>query len=234
LHKETTSRDFRLYPRLTDPDFLLLTSLREAIRLHAKHCQGVIVDYGCGEKPYMPLFPGAARYVGVDFCVNGPNDVRLRPDGGLPLDNDFADVVVSFQVLEHVPDVSFYLSECFRVLRPGGQLLLSTHGIWPYHPGPNYDDFWRWTSSGLRRVMQGRGFRILGTTSVCSRWYSVLQNILAVGVPGRIRPAWIRDLLQFFLKISVNFMGLAMLRVVDPNVSHKYEMPVAYLFRARK
>ncbi len=41
-----------------------------------------------------------------------------------------------------------YLSECFRVLRPGGQLLLSTHGVFPYHPDPV--DLWRWTCEGLR------------------------------------------------------------------------------------
>jgi len=46
------------------------------------------------------------------------------------------DVVVSFQVLEHIRDVSLYPRECERVLRSRDQLLLTTHGIWEYHPTP--------------------------------------------------------------------------------------------------
>ncbi len=36
------------------------------------------------------------------------------------------DVVISFEVFEHLEDAEGYLSECCRVLRPGGRLLLST------------------------------------------------------------------------------------------------------------
>ena len=53
------------------------------------------------------------------------------------------DAVLSTQVLEHVADPGALPAERFRVLRPGGRLLLSTHGIFVYHPDP--DDYWRWT-----------------------------------------------------------------------------------------
>ena len=69
-----------------------------------------------------------------------------------------SDVVLSTQVLEHVEDPRTYLEECFRVLRPGGQLLLSTHGFMVYHPDPV--DYWRWTGAGLRRAVEQAGFRI--------------------------------------------------------------------------
>ena len=50
-----------------------------------------------------------------------------------------------------------YLAECFRVLRPGGRLLLSTHGMFVYHPDP--DDYWRWTCAGLRARGRRGGLR---------------------------------------------------------------------------
>ena len=67
--------------------------------------------------------------------------------------------VVSFQVLEHVWDLDWYLGECRRLLEPGGWLLLSTHGVWPYHPHPT--DFRRWTRDGLRAELESRGLEIV-------------------------------------------------------------------------
>ena len=77
---------------------------------------------------------------------------------GLPIavDDAFASGVVSFQVLEHVWDLGWYLGECRRVLRPGGWLLLSTHGTWLYHPHPT--DFRRWTRDGLVGEIEAHGF----------------------------------------------------------------------------
>ena len=162
--------DRRLCPRLSDPDFLILTLLRDALAPHAMQSEGIVVDYGCGTKPYRSLFRRAARYVGVDFGVSGPDDLAPRSDGGLPLDDLSADVVLSTQVLEHAPDVAFYLSECWRVLRPGGKLLLSTHGTWPYHGDAQTDDYWRWTFAGLQRTAKQAGFEILEIETVCGGW----------------------------------------------------------------
>jgi SAM-dependent methyltransferase len=57
------------------------------------------------------------------------------------------DMVLSTQVLEHVSSPQAYLREAFRVLKPGGVLLLSTHGVYPDHGCPF--DYWRWTADGL-------------------------------------------------------------------------------------
>ena len=85
--------------------------------------------------------------------------LRLGPEP----DNS-ADGVVSFQVLEHVWDLDLYLGDCLRVLKPGGWLLLSTHGNWLYHPHPT--DFRRWTRDGLHDELQSRGFSVETISSV--------------------------------------------------------------------
>jgi SAM-dependent methyltransferase len=55
-------------------------------------------------------------------------------DGGtFPVPDASFDFVVSFQVLEHVTSIEHILSECVRVLRPGGIM---------YHVFPNYSSFY--------------------------------------------------------------------------------------------
>jgi len=45
------------------------------------------------------------------------------------------DVVVNFQVIEHLWDQSQFVAECRRVLRPGGRLLMSTPNRITFTPG---------------------------------------------------------------------------------------------------
>ena len=116
-----------------------------------------VVDYGCGEQPYRLLFSGC-EYIAVDLPSNSAASVHIDADGKVPLPDGIADLVFSSQVLEHVEDPEAYLSECHRMLRPGGSLVLTTHGIMFLHRVPT--DYWRWTTDGLRLVLERTGFSI--------------------------------------------------------------------------
>jgi SAM-dependent methyltransferase len=117
----------------------------------------VVVDMGCGDMPYRSLIEArGARYVGCDLGPAAP--VEITPGLPVALDEAGAGVVVSFQVLEHVWDLAWYLGECRRLLRPGGALLLSTHGTWLYHPHPT--DYRRWTRDGLVKEIEAHGFTV--------------------------------------------------------------------------
>lgn len=154
----------RLRPRPWDHDYLLMRRLAEAMRQTiATDLAGqsglVVVDYGCGSMPYRGLFGAVAgRYLGADLADNPAADVHMGANGALPLPDQSVDVVLSSQVLEHVLDVGAYLQECRRVLRPGGLLLLSTHGSWIYHPHPT--DVRRWTRWGLVHDIERNGFAV--------------------------------------------------------------------------
>jgi ubiquinone/menaquinone biosynthesis C-methylase UbiE len=52
--------------------------------------------------------------------------VRVRPDEPLPFDDGSFDLVLCAETIEHVRDVQLLLSEARRVLRPGGELALTT------------------------------------------------------------------------------------------------------------
>jgi SAM-dependent methyltransferase len=53
----------------------------------------------------------------------------------LPLADASVDVVINFQVIEHLWDQPQFVAECFRVLRPGGRLLMSTPNRITFTPG---------------------------------------------------------------------------------------------------
>lgn len=123
--------------------------------LSAQTWQGLeVLDVGCGDRPYEELLAAAAKVVGFDVPGNLHADLHGSIDA-LPVEDDSFDVVLCLQVLEHVPDPAAAVRELRRVVRPGGRVLASTHGVYPFHPNP--DDLWRWTHSGLERLFRDNG-----------------------------------------------------------------------------
>lgn len=184
----------RLYPPKSSRIHHHLVSLRQALEAAigehvASHGSPVVLDYGCGEAPYRRLFEGlGARYLGFDLAGNAAADGVIAATGHLEREPESVDAVLSSQVLEHVPDPDLYLSESYRVLRPGGVLLLSTHGVWRYHPDPV--DYWRWTGAGLRRTLRRPGFEVVSCTGVvgpAATGIQLWQDAVLPRVPSRLR-----------------------------------------------
>lgn len=114
-----------------------------------------VLDVGCGRKPYEPIFgPHASTYVGVDPADNPRAELRGRVED-LPVADASFDVVLCNQVLEHCDDPVRAVSELARVTSPGGRVLVTTHGVMPYHPSPT--DYWRWTHAGLEKLFAENG-----------------------------------------------------------------------------
>jgi SAM-dependent methyltransferase len=91
-----------------------------------------VLDIGCGEGKFARSIPGC-RYVGLEKNLAAP----LSEDDDAPsiLPESIAehceshpeqyDFVCSFQVLEHVVDVSEFIADSLQCLRPGGRLVIS-------------------------------------------------------------------------------------------------------------
>jgi SAM-dependent methyltransferase len=98
-----------------------------------------VLDYGCGSGYGSALVAPLATSVeavdvaqdAVDFAneqytADNLRFARIDPDKPLPFAADAFDIVLSFQVFEHVAQVDEYLREVNRVLAPGGVFLLVT------------------------------------------------------------------------------------------------------------
>lgn len=150
--------------------------------------EGRLLDFGCAEMPYRGFFGSDVTYVGADLAGNALADVEVTDTGSLPLDENSFDAVLSTQVLEHVADPGAYLRECWRVLRPGGRLLLSTHGTMVLHPDPI--DYWRWTSDGLRYEVSSAGLQVIALEGVMGLAATGLQ-LFQDATWGHL-PSWLR------------------------------------------
>ena len=109
-------------------------------------CTGrTVLEAGCGEGYGADMIADVARRViGLDYDESAVAHVRARYPrvdirqgnlADLPLDDESVDVVVNFQVIEHLWDQAQFLRECHRVLVPGGELLVSTPNRITFSPG---------------------------------------------------------------------------------------------------
>jgi SAM-dependent methyltransferase len=151
-----------------------------------------LLDYGCATSPYRDLFGPTIDYVGADIAGNPEATIELKADGTVPVEGESFDVVLSTQVLEHVRDPGGYLAESRRVLKPGGYLVLTTHGIMQFHPDPV--DFWRWTADGLAKAVSDGGLDVVemrGIMGLAPTAVQLFQNATAAHVPRRARVPYI-------------------------------------------
>jgi SAM-dependent methyltransferase len=87
---------------------------------------------------------------------------ELEPDAPLPFEDNAFDLVLCAETVEHVRDVQLFLSELRRVLRPGGELALTTPAARPLGrpEDPLSPHLRRFTRRSLRRVLEELGFEL--------------------------------------------------------------------------
>jgi SAM-dependent methyltransferase len=122
-------------------EYLRSPKVIEALERAGVPIGGRVLDSGCGSGGIAISLAEETSYsVGLDlsarFRASGTrlaseqgvgNVAFVQGDGtSLPFREASFDLVFSHSVIEHVSSVSGYLAECFRVLRPGGALYLST------------------------------------------------------------------------------------------------------------
>ncbi|MCV7279779.1 class I SAM-dependent methyltransferase [Mycolicibacterium flavescens] len=135
----------RTVPGLTEENYWFRRHEVVYQRLADRCADRDVLEAGCGEGYGADLIADVARRViGLDYDESAVAHVRARYPrvemrhgnlAELPLDDGEVDVVVNFQVIEHLWDQAHFVRECLRVLRPGGTLLMSTPNRITFSPG---------------------------------------------------------------------------------------------------
>lgn len=147
-----------------NPYYHARRGLARHIKDLAPRLRGAVLDVGCGQTPYRHFFTSAGTgYVGMELDTP-VNRATKRADvfyngQTFPFDDASFDAVVFFQVLEHVFNPDRFLGEVARVLRDGGQVLLTVPFVWDEHEQPH--DYARYSSFGLRHLLASHGLEVV-------------------------------------------------------------------------
>lgn len=124
----------RLYRWLVRPKWFTKLYISNAMQQHFNFDNKRVLDFGCGIGTNCYLF-NTASYIGVDcdqrridYAKHLYSDYQFYTvkENYIPIDNDSIDYIVIISVLHHISseELSNYLQEFRRVLRPNGKIII--------------------------------------------------------------------------------------------------------------
>lgn len=139
---------------------LMVDFLSEAA---ANHASNVLVDIGCGQKPYRHIFSDyVTKHIGIDLATSPYVDESVDIIGDAyqtNLDDSSCDVVLCTEVLEHLEEPQRAIQEIHRILKHKGKVILTVPFFWHIHEPPR--DFYRYSRYGLRYLFEKGGFEVV-------------------------------------------------------------------------
>lgn len=184
-------------------DYIVMKYLIEDLTSEIRgHASGNLLDVGCGNKPYESLFEGKiSSYTGCDVVQSSMSKVDVICEAtSLTFKENQFDTVFSTQVIEHVSDPFKMLEEIYRVLRPGGTLIISAPFCWELHEEPY--DFYRYSKYGLKAMIESRGFEVKSLKANGGKWAAIGQLNINIIYSAFGRKSFLVKLAKgFFIKL---------------------------------
>ncbi|MEW6380567.1 MAG: class I SAM-dependent methyltransferase [bacterium] len=181
--------------------------------------KGRVIDLGCGTAPYKKyILKVADKYIGVDwkssFHDQSNVDVFCDLSKQFPFEDNCADTIVSFQVIEHLPEPGSFLAECYRILRPGGRLFFTAPFMWHIHEAPY--DYYRYTRYGFIHLLEKSGFvniKVHENTGFWQMWVLKFNYHTSHFTHGLLK----------YLLIPIWYIGQIISPILDKYDSHPQE-----------
>ena len=126
----------RIHPRLPRPQLLERAFVDVWLQGATGNDLQRVLDAGCGfQNGLVVHYPGRLWSVGIDadfHVVQQNRDLDAKAVascGGIPLRSASVDLIFHRDVLEHLQDPKAAMGEFFRVLKPGGAVVISTVNV---------------------------------------------------------------------------------------------------------
>jgi SAM-dependent methyltransferase len=218
----------RLYPRLTDPNYLALQSRCKIIRRwcgELNQQQVDVLDIGGRYQPYRPLLDGkVSRYIALDIIK--ADGVSVIADGQyLPFIPESFDIVIATGVFEFFKNPEVAAREIHSVLRPGGILIAS---VSTFAPRFTLGERWRFLPEGVQSVLAS-----FQTIEVVPELYNFggFFRLVNIGLSILFRSRGVRSIYRWTACPLLNVIGLSLENL---GIESNDAMAPNYSIRAKK
>jgi len=186
---------------------------------HCRDLRGVLIDLGAGKDPsygkYWRINP--SKLIRVDMGDGA--DVIVDLNKPLPFESGSADAVFLFSIIYIIENPEALMKEIRRILKNSGKLFIYSPFIFNESKEP--DDYLRFTSQGLERILKEGGF---------SRY-----ELIPVG--GRFTAAiYLSEKIFLFktVKLFLRIIALFLDKIYPMRLQKLHPCPVGYFVQAIK
>ncbi len=184
----------------------------------------IVLDLGSGSKKgsYHDFFQRKAKEVmTVDIKEGDKNHVSVNFEtDDLPFEDGKFDTCLSFNLFEHIFNYQRLVSETYRVIKSGGELIGFVPFLVNYHPDPH--DYFRYTEESLGIIFKNAGFKEISIEKIGKGPFYVNYNNIVLSIPRILRVV----ILPLPLILDYCFLKLR------PAAKKRY--PLGYFFTAKK
>lgn len=195
-------------PNMGAASFLVRNRLLKGILAYKDKLSGVLLDFGCGSKPYQKLFT-VEKYIGLDFDSQGHDHsnehIDMFYDGKkIPFPDEYFDSVFSSEVFEHVFNLEEIIPEICRVTKTGGLILVTCPFAICEHEQPN--DYARYSSFALKHLMEKNGYEVVSYEKLGTSMDVIIQMRLTY-FHNHIMPFFAKiPIVRRIIRLSVNII----------------------------
>jgi SAM-dependent methyltransferase len=142
----------------------------------------ILLDLGCGPRPYYSIYKNyfdksiGAEMADMPFPQKAIDIYCSATD--VPLPDESVDCILCTEVMQDMKEPSELINECYRLLKKGGTLILTTPYLVPIADG-EWDNY-RFTQYGLKYKIEKGGFNDLVVYPV--------SDVVGAGITLLVKP----------------------------------------------
>lgn len=216
-----------------NPLYFIRSGIYNEIIENARFIKGIMLDFGCGKKPYKSLF-NVNTYIGLEIFISDKSEMNKAVDVfydgiSMPFTDNSIDCVFSSEVFEHIFNLEHVLSELYRIIKPNGYIFITLPFVWEEHEAPH--DFARYSSFGIEYLLTKHGFKIVVTNKLNNYIETIFQllNSYIIKLTIGIKPAY-RILFNCIFIAPITIFGIIASKLLPKN----YDLYLTNIIIARK